>query len=144
MKVAILGSGDVGKTFAGGFIKHGHEVMIATSEPAKLSDWGRQHAKARIGSFTEAAQFGELAVLAVKGAAASDVLRAIGANNLASKIVIDATNPITEAPPVNGVLQFFTSLNESLMERLQKEFPDLRFVKAFNSAKDPVNCGSRT
>src|SRR5262245_14411564 len=45
----------------------------------------------------------------------------------------DATNPIAEAPPQNGVLQYFSSLDESLMERLQREFPNVRFVKAFNS-----------
>jgi len=46
---------------------------------------------------------------------------------------MDATNPIANAPPVNGVLRFFTSLDESLMEQLQREFPKARFVKAFNS-----------
>jgi 8-hydroxy-5-deazaflavin:NADPH oxidoreductase len=47
--------------------------------------------------------------------------------------VIDTTNPIAETPPANGVLSFFTDLDESLMERLQREVPDARFVKAFNS-----------
>jgi predicted dinucleotide-binding enzyme len=46
--------------------------------------------------------------------------------------VIDATNPIADAPPVNGVLKFFTTLDESLMERLQKLVPGARFVKAFS------------
>ena len=72
-------------------------------------------------------------MLAVKGPVAIDVLRAAGAANLAGKPVIDATNPIADAPPVNGVLKFFTSLDDSLMERLQREFPGARFVKAFNS-----------
>ena len=72
-------------------------------------------------------------VLAVKGTAAQDALRAANASNLAGKPVIDATNPIADAPPVNGVLKFFTSLDESLMERLQREFGDVHFVKAFNS-----------
>jgi 8-hydroxy-5-deazaflavin:NADPH oxidoreductase len=53
--------------------------------------------------------------------------------NVAGKPVIDATNPIADSPPVNGVLKFFTSLDESLMERLQREFADARLVKAFNS-----------
>ncbi len=56
-----------------------------------------------------------------------------GAANLAGKPVIDATNPIADSPPTNGVLKFFTNLDELLMERLQREFPDARFVKAFNS-----------
>jgi 8-hydroxy-5-deazaflavin:NADPH oxidoreductase len=60
-------------------------------------------------------------------------LRAAGAENFAGKTIIDAANPIADAPPVNGVLKFFTNLDESLMEQLQREFPDARFVKAFNS-----------
>jgi 8-hydroxy-5-deazaflavin:NADPH oxidoreductase len=75
----------------------------------------------------------DLVVLAVKGVVAADALRLATAANLAGKPVIDATNPISELPPVNGVLRFFTSLDESLMERLQREFPETRFVKAFNS-----------
>ena len=55
------------------------------------------------------------------------------ATNLAGKPVIDATNPIADAPPTNGVLKFFTNLDESLMERLQREFGNVHFVKAFNS-----------
>jgi predicted dinucleotide-binding enzyme len=68
---------------------------------------------------------------------ALDALRAAGATNLAGKVVIDAANPIADAPPVNGVLKFFTNLDESLMERLQREFADARFVKAFNSVGHP-------
>jgi 8-hydroxy-5-deazaflavin:NADPH oxidoreductase len=72
-------------------------------------------------------------VLAVKGSAAADALRGAGTENLSGKPVIDATNPIADAPPVNGVLKFFTNLDESLMERLQAEFETARFVKAFSS-----------
>jgi len=133
MKVGVLGSGDVAKVLAGGFLKHGHEVMMGTREPAKFADWGRQHPNARLGTFADAAKFGELAVLAVKGSAAAEALRAAGARTLAGKTVIDATNPLADAPPTNGVLKYFTSLDESLMERLQKEFPEVRLVKAFNS-----------
>jgi predicted dinucleotide-binding enzyme len=46
---------------------------------------------------------------------------------------MDATNPIADAPPTNGVVKFFTNLDDSLMERLQREFPEARFVKAFSS-----------
>ena len=80
-----------------------------------------------------AAKFAEVIVLAVKGAVAADALRLAGAANLAGKTVIDATNPITDAPPVNGVLTFFTGPGDSLMERLQHEFAAAHFVKAFNS-----------
>jgi 8-hydroxy-5-deazaflavin:NADPH oxidoreductase len=69
----------------------------------------------------------------VKGAAAADALRLAGAANLGVKVIIDTTNPIADAPPDHGVLRFFTSLDDSLMERLQREFASARFVKAFNS-----------
>ncbi|MGE5347341.1 MAG: NADPH-dependent F420 reductase, partial [Acidithiobacillales bacterium] len=95
--------------------------------------WSESNRKGRVGSFPEAAKFGEVVVLAVKGTAAADAVRAAGAENLRGKTVIDATNPIADTPPANGVLRFFTSLDESLMERLQREFPAARFVKAFNS-----------
>jgi predicted dinucleotide-binding enzyme len=133
MKVGVLGSGDVAKTLAAGFMKHGHEVTMGTRDSAKLAEWGARHPAVRVGSFADAARFGELLVLAVKGAAASDALRAAGASNLARKPVVDATNPIADTPPVNGVLKFFTDLDDSLMERLQREFSAARFVKAFNS-----------
>ncbi len=133
MKVGILGSGDVAKTLAGGFIKHGHRVVLGTRDAAKLKDWMAQHQGAQAGNFADAAKFGELAVLAVKGTAALDAVTAAGAAGLAGKPVIDATNPIGDAPPVNGVLKFFTSLDQSLMERLQHAVPDAHFVKAFNS-----------
>ena len=133
MKIGVLGSGDVAKILAGGLVTHGHDVMIGSRTPAKLADWASRNPKAVPGTFADAAQFGELIVLAVKGTAAHDALHLAGASNLAGKAVIDATNPIADAAPVNGVLKFFTSLDVSLMERLQKAFPDARLVKAFNS-----------
>jgi predicted dinucleotide-binding enzyme len=133
MKVGVIGSGDVARTLAGGFLKHGHDVMIGSREPAKLAAWAGEHRGARTGSFADTAHHGEVVVLAVKGAAALEALRAATSAHLAGKPVIDATNPIADAPPANGVLKFFTSLDDSLMERLQREFPDARFVKAFNS-----------
>lgn len=138
MKVGILGSGDVAKALASGFTKHGHQVVMGTRDQAKLKDWAGQHRIARVASFADAAKLGELAVLAVKGTVALDALRAAGAANLAGKPVIDATNPLADAPPVNGVLKYFTSLEESLMERLQREFADAHFVKAFNSVGNPL------
>jgi len=133
MNIGILGSGDVAKTLAQGLLQQGHAVMLGTRDTAKLTEWQRSHDKARIGSFSEAAQFGEVIVLSVRGSAASAVLRDAGTQNMRNKVILDTTNPIAEAPPVNGVLQFFTDINKSLMETLQAEFPEARFVKAFNS-----------
>jgi predicted dinucleotide-binding enzyme len=133
MKIGVIGSGDVGKTLAGGFHKHGHQVMLGTRTAGKLADWAKQNPKGRVGSFDVAAKSAELVVLAVKGTAAADALRAAGAANLAGKPVIDACNPIADAPPTNGVLKFFTTHDQSLMEKLQHQFQTARFVKAFNS-----------
>jgi predicted dinucleotide-binding enzyme len=137
MKIGIIGSGVVAQTLGGGFLKHGHDVVLGTREPAKLAAWAQANPRGRVGSFADAAKFAELAVLAVKGTAAAEAVRAAGPANLVGKPVIDAANPIADAPPVNGVLKFFTNLDESLLERLQREFAAVRFVKAFNSVGAP-------
>jgi predicted dinucleotide-binding enzyme len=128
----------VGQALAEGFVKHGHDVAIGTRDPAKLKDWAAGHPKVRVAGFAETAKVADVVILAVKGTASAQALRATEpAANLAGKVVIDASNPIADAPPVNGVLSFFTNPNESLMERLQREFPAARFVKAFNSVGAP-------
>ena len=132
-KVAVLGSGQVGQVLADGFLKHGHEVTRGSREPSKLDAWKNgAGAKARTGSFDQAAEWGEIVVLAVKGSAAEEAVALAGPRNLAGKTVIDATNPLADAPPQNGVLRYFTDINESLMERLQKKAPGAHFVKAFS------------
>jgi len=137
MKIGVLGSGIVAQTLAGGFLKHGYDVTMGTRDAAKLAEWRGQNPKAHVGSFSDAAAFGEAVVLAVKGAAASEALLAAGSQNLAGKLVMDSCNPIADLPPNNGVLHFFTTLDESLMERLQKEFPSAYLVKVFNSVGAP-------
>ena len=133
MNIGIIGSGDVAKALAKGFLQHGHQVMLGTREPAKLADWSKENPHGQIGTFAAAAKFGGLVVLAVKGSVALAALRMAEASNLAGKTVIDTTNPIDDAAPSNGVLKFFTNLDDSLLERLQREFASTRFVKAFNS-----------
>ncbi|HEX9253727.1 MAG TPA: NAD(P)-binding domain-containing protein [Ignavibacteriaceae bacterium] len=133
MKVGILGSGVVGQTLATGFIKYGHQVKIGTSNAGKLNNWlSNAGPNGSAASFADAASFGELIVLAVKGTAALNVLEKAGKENLKDKTVIDATNPIADAAPVNGVLKFFTDLNSSLMEELQNKYLQANFVKAFS------------
>lgn len=133
MKVGVLGSGVVGQTLADGFLKHGHEVMRGSREPGKLDGWkAGAGPRARTGTMGDAAAFGEVVVLAVKGTAAVSTAQAVAAS-LVGKAVIDPTNPIAEAPPVHGVLQYFTGPNSSLLEELQRHVPEARFVKAFSS-----------
>ena len=133
MKIGILGSGDVAKALAGGFLRHGYEVMMGTRDTNKLAQWAEQQQKVRSGGFAEAAQFGDIVVLAVKGSAAMDVMNMANPAQLSGKTVIDVTNPIADTAPVNGVLSFYTNLEDSQLERLQREYAKVRFVKAFNS-----------
>jgi len=135
MKVGILGSSEVGQTLAKAFLTEGHEVMIGTRNVSKeeLVKWQKENPSGKLGSFADTAKFGDLIVLAVSGDAAEKVVTQAGKENFSNKVVIDTTNPITKAPPENGVLKFFTSLDKSLMEDLQKLLPGAKFVKAFNS-----------
>lgn len=130
-KIGVLGSGQVAQVLASGFIKHGYDVMIGTRDAGKLSAWQSKNTSAKVGSFEDTAAFGDIVVLAVKGTIAEKLASSLK-SQLAGKTVIDTTNPIAEAPPVNGVLKFFTTYDESLMERLQKVAPEANFVKSFS------------
>lgn len=133
MKIGIIGSGVVAQTLGTGFLRHGHEVMLGTRDSSKLADWLKANSTGHVGDFGGTGKFAELVVLAVKGSVAADAIRSAGGNALSGKTVIDATNPIAEEAPVNGVLKFSTDCNQSLMEKLQREFSGVHFVKAFNS-----------
>ncbi len=132
VKIGILGSGDVGKTLAKGFLKYDYQVMIGSDHVEKLEEFKKENSKVETGTFEQSAQWADLVVLCVKGTVAEKIVEKTK-TNLFGKIVVDTTNPIADAPPENGVLRFFTSLEESLMERLQKIVPDAQFVKALNS-----------
>lgn len=136
MKVAVLGTGVVGVTLATAFLKEGHEVTLAARSISKpeLQAWQQANPGGKVAIFYDAAAWAELIVLAVKGDKAITALEMAGLENVTDKIVIDTTNPIDDSrPPVNGVLHFFTKLDESLMEQLQGRAPGAKFVKCFNS-----------
>src|SRR5688500_1049262 len=131
-RFGVLGSGAVARVLANGLKRHGYDVCIGSRDPAELSAF-RDETGIATGTFAETASAAEVIVLAVKGVAAVEALQLAGEGQLAGKVVIDTTNPIADAAPVDGVIQFFTGPNDSLMERLQQRFPSVRFVKAFNS-----------
>jgi predicted dinucleotide-binding enzyme len=134
MKVGVVGSGRVGEVLADGFLAHGHSVMRASRDPSKLEAWRRSAGSAAsTGSLPATAEWAELLVLAVKGSGAEEAVRRCGLDALAGKVVLDTTNPIADAPPEDGVLTYFTSLDHSLMERLQRLAPEARFVKCWSS-----------
>jgi 8-hydroxy-5-deazaflavin:NADPH oxidoreductase len=135
MKIGILGSGEVGQMLASAFLNEGHEVMLGTRNTSKdeVVKWNNKNVIGQVGTFADTGKFGELLILAAKGKVIEEVIKQTGIANFRNKVVIDATNPISDAPPQNGVLKFFTSLDDSLMERIQKRIPDAKVVKAFNS-----------
>ncbi len=131
--VGILGSGIVGQTLGEGFIKYGHKVMIGTRDTSKLSEWQAKNGQnAHLGNTSETAIFGDILVLATKGTAAKELIASLDAKSLEGKTIIDATNPIADEAPEDGVLKFFTK-EKSLMEILQEVAPKTNFVKAFNT-----------
>jgi len=134
MKVGIIGSGQVGQVLAKAFKNEGYDVMLGTRNTSKenLVQFNNE-AKIDVGTFDETAKFGSIIVLATKGTAAEEALYLAGKENLNNKIIIDTTNPIADTAPSHGVLHYTTSLENSLMERLQQVVPAARFVKAFNS-----------
>jgi 8-hydroxy-5-deazaflavin:NADPH oxidoreductase len=135
MKIGIIGSGIVGRVLATAFLKEGHHVMLGTRTLNKedVITWKKENEKGILGSFQETALFGELIVLAVSGLFVEDAINLAGKEHFNHKVIIDATNPIAAVPPENGVLKFFTTLEDSLMERIQKLLPGAKIVKAFNS-----------
>jgi len=135
MKIGIVGSGIVGRVLGSAFLNEGHKVMLGTRNISKeeVTKWINENPSGMMGSFQETAQFGEIIVLAVGGLVAEDAIVQAGKEHFSHKILIDTTNPIAAVPPDNGVLKYFTTLEESLMERIQKLIPEAKVIKAFNS-----------
>ena len=135
MKIGIIGSGIVGQTLARAFQQEGYTVQLGSRNPDKeeLIRFKKENPGIKTGTFEETASDGEILVLATGGAVTTEAIQLAGLSNFSGKTVIDATNPIAAAPPQNGVLKFFTDLNESLMEKLQQLLPEAKIVKAFNS-----------
>ena len=134
MKVGVLGSGNVGQVLGAGFASLGHTVMLGTREPQsdKVRAWVQKtgsHASA--GTFAEAAVFADLAVLATLWDGTENAVKLAGADHLAGKVVIDATNPLRFAPNAPPTLALGTT--DSAGEMVQRWLPKSRVVKAFNT-----------
>ena len=131
VNVGVLGSGDVGKSFARAFAALGNEVMIGSRSPEKLADFvASAGANVRSGTFEETAKFGDLIALATLGTATTEVLRLAGPQNFDGKVLIDATNPLDFS---TGAPKLFIGFEDSLGEQIQRQLSGARVVKAFNT-----------
>jgi predicted dinucleotide-binding enzyme len=145
MKIAVLGTGSVGRTIAGRLAELGHDVVIGTRDPAATlartapdgmgnppyAAWAGEHADVALDTFAAAAATAELVVNASSGVAALDVLAGAGAENLAGKVLLDIANPLDFSagfPPTLSVKD-----TDSLGEQIQRTYPDVRVVKSLNT-----------
>ena len=134
MKVGILGTGDVAKALGSGFVTLGHEVRLGSRTPGnpKASAWVETtHGKGSVGTFADAASFGEIVVLATLGVAAPEAIRLAGRSRFDGKVVIDATNPL--AFSAQGVPSLAIGHSTSQGEVNQQALPGAHVVKAFNT-----------
>ena len=145
MRVAVLGTGMVGRALASRFAELGHEVMIGTRDVATtlgrtepdfmgnppLATWLDVHPDLRLGTFAEAAGSAELVVNATAGDASVQALEAAGAENLAGKVLLDVSNPLEYSHGMPPTL--FVKDTDSLAEQIQRAFPDTKVVKALNT-----------
>jgi predicted dinucleotide-binding enzyme len=148
MRIAVLGTGVVGRTLAARLDGLGHDVVIGTRDPGATMArtepggfgtepyprWQAGHARIRLLSFADAAGFAELLVNATFGASAMAVLVAAGEAGLAGKVLIDVSNPLDFSRGMPPTLDPVNT--DSLGEQIQRAFPAARVVKALNT----MNC----
>jgi predicted dinucleotide-binding enzyme len=140
VNIGILGSGEVGRKIADGCIDLGHHVMIGTRNPEKeeLQNWidnPKYKESAFVGSFAEAASFGELIVLSTLWEGTENAINLAISSNFNDKIVVDTTNPLEfakDSPP-----KLSLGYDKSAGEIIQSLLPNSKVVKAFNIVGNP-------
>src|SRR5262245_20500412 len=137
MKIAVFGTGMVGNAIATKLVNAGHQIMMGsrTANSDAGQEWLRSvGGNAQVGTFADAAAFGEIVFDCANGANSLAALQSAGANNLRGKILIQVGNPLdfsTGTPPSLTVCN-----TDSLGEQVQRQLPDTFVVKALNT----VNC----
>ena len=133
MRIGIIGSGNVGSALASGLVRHGHDVMLGTRDtqkPAVAEFVAASDGRGRAGSYADAARFGDVIITAYPGALVEEMVAAMGPENLAGKVVIDAVNPIAR---VDGAATAAFGEDDSAAEVLQRAVPSAQVVKAYNT-----------
>jgi 8-hydroxy-5-deazaflavin:NADPH oxidoreductase len=158
MKIAVLGTGMVGRALAARLSGLGHDVTIGTRDPAAtlartepdgmgnppFSAWASEHTEVRLAVLAEAAADAELIVNATNGSGAVPALEQAGADHLAGKVLIDIANPLDFSQGFPPTL--FVKDTDSLGEQIQRAFPHARVVKTLNTMNanlmvDPASLG---
>jgi predicted dinucleotide-binding enzyme len=137
MKIAVLGTGNVGETIASKLVELGHEVRMGsrTATNEKAAAWAKKAgAKGSAGTFADAASFGELVFNCTLGSGSVEALVMAGENNLEGKAIVDVSNPLDFSKGMPPSL--FVGNTDSLGELLQRRFPKAHVVKALNT----MNC----
>jgi len=131
MKIGILGSGNVGQTLGKALAKQGHDVMIGTRDKQKLAEWQKDAGNhAHVGSFFEAAKFGDAIFVATLWSGTMNALELAGKEQFLGKIVIDVTNPLDFSKTPPGLA---TTYPVSGAEMIKNYLGDVKVVKAFNT-----------
>ncbi|MFF1907474.1 NADPH-dependent F420 reductase [Kitasatospora sp. NPDC058218] len=139
MRFGIIGTGQVGQTLADKLVALGHEVTLGSrsKDNEKAVAWARQAGpNGYQGTFADAAEFGQVVLNATGGTVALEALRAAGAERLAGKLLVDVSNPLVFSP--EGEVTLDPVNTDSVGERIQREFPDARVVKALNTLTAPL------
>lgn len=145
MKIAVLGTGMVGRAIAGRLDELGHAVTVGTrdpdatlarSEPGPMgtppyADWAGGHPGVTLATFPDAAGGADVVVNASNGGASLDILAQAGADRLAGKVLIDIANPLDFSQGMPPTL--FVKDTDSLAEQIQRAHPQARVVKTLNT-----------
>ncbi|MBI5959657.1 MAG: NAD(P)-binding domain-containing protein, partial [Chloroflexi bacterium] len=145
MKIGVLGTGTVGQAISAKLSEMNHDVMIGTRDVTKtlkrtgpdgmgnppFSMWYEQHPHVKLGTFAQAAAYGEILVNATNGSASVEVLKQVGETHLNGKILIDIANPLDFSKGMPPSL--FVCNTDSLGEQIQRAFPQLKVVKTLNT-----------
>lgn len=137
MKIAVLGTGEVGRRLAGKLVAVGHEVTLGsrTADNAAAIEWATATDAAH-GTFAQAAAGAEIVLNATGGLVSLAALQAAGAENLRGKVLIDVSNPLdfSEGFPPKVVQPD----GISVAEQIQAAFPEAKVVKTLNTMANEV------